>query len=69
MSEIKLKPCPFCGSSAGIQKDITGKKAYHVVCNDRKCECLMVAGIPIWAESREEAAKAWNRRSNETNII
>ena len=62
MSEIKLKPCPFCGSTASIQQDITGKNYYHVVCNDRKCKCPMVAGMPIWKNTEEEATEDWNRR-------
>ena len=32
-------------------------------CNDRKCKCLMVAGMPVWRNTPEEAADIWNRRS------
>jgi hypothetical protein len=58
---INLKPCPFCGSKASIVENITG--TYHVSCNDRKCKCLMVAGMPVWRNTPEEAADIWNRRS------
>lgn len=71
MSKKSLNPCPFCGSAAGIQKDITGEEKYHAVCNDAKCKCPMIAGMPAWSGTEEEAAELWNRRSNEnsTDIV
>lgn len=61
----KLKPCPFCGSSAGMQEAIDKKGRYHVVCNDRKCKCPMIAGMPIWRDTKEQTAEDWNRRANQ----
>ena len=60
-----LKQCPFCGSKASVQKDITGKEYYHVVCNDRKCKCPMVAGMSIWRKTVVEAVEDWNRRNTD----
>lgn len=62
--KVDLKPCPFCGSEAGVQQDITGKERYHVVCNDLKCKCSLVAGMPVWRDTIEEATRDWNRRTN-----
>lgn len=65
---IPLKPCPFCGSSAVIQKDITGKEKYHACCNGKigrkETGCVMGAGMPLWRDTPEEAAADWNRRAD-----
>lgn len=53
MSEIK--PCPFCGSSASLQKTRTIYP--HVVCDSEGCE----ACGPV-VESPDAAIEAWNRR-------
>lgn len=55
-------PCPLCRSKAAIQQDITGKESYHVVCNNVKDMCNLIAGLPMWSESEEVALKAWNTR-------
>lgn len=55
-------PCPLCGSKATIQQDITGKESYHVVCNNVKDMCNLIAGLPMWSESEEDALKVWNTR-------
>lgn len=53
MSEIKLKPCPFCGGKAESFQDYMG---WFVV----QCKC----GIGTLHYSTLEAAvKAWNRRT------
>lgn len=65
MSKNLLLPCPFCGAKASIVKNITEKQAYHVACNDSKCKCPMVAGMPMWRNTPEEAIKDWNRRKGE----
>lgn len=59
--EVKLKPCPFCGSKAELQKGdpFGGKQRFYVICF--KCGAAM-AGI---AESKKEAAEEWNRRAYE----
>lgn len=65
MNKYNLKPCPFCGSRARIQQSITGAEAYHVVCDDPKCKCSMVAGMPVWRETPREAADDWNQRADD----
>lgn len=57
----KLKPCPICGASAYIQRDITGKERYHACCNGwGEYKCPMYAGIIPWSDTEEEAARVWN---------
>lgn len=57
----KLKPCPFCGSSAELHK--IGCE-YYVDCNldFGNCPCIPHS----WHfETPEEAAEAWNTRKGE----
>ena len=58
----KLKPCPFCGGKADI-RTLPSKNnritSYFPMC--RKC---MTTGDNY--ASYEAAAKAWNRRTNES---
>lgn len=54
--------CPLCGGKASVQKDISGKERYHVVCNNVKNACNLVSGLPIWRGSAEEAIAEWNTR-------
>lgn len=57
MAQNKLKPCPFCGGTAGncgtrINKD----KYYYIICQD----CNMHIA---YYHSEEKAEEAWNRRT------
>lgn len=63
----KLNPCPKCGSSAYIQRDITGKKKYHACCNgwSEKNKCPLYAGIIPWSDTEEEAARVWNAQAKQ----
>ena len=53
MSEIKLKPCPFCGGKA-ILAEINGTDDYYVVCE----VCCTYTDF----YRKEKAIKAWNSR-------
>ena len=55
-------PCPFCGGKATMQQDITGRESYHVACSKVKDMCNLIAGLPMWSESEEDALKSWNAR-------
>ena len=55
-------PCPFCGGKATMQQDITGRESYHVACSSVKDMCNLIAGLPMWSESEEDALKVWNAR-------
>ena len=53
-----ILPCPLCGGKASVQKDMSGKERYHVVCSNGK----KASGLPIWRGSAEEAIAEWNTR-------
>jgi Lar family restriction alleviation protein len=52
----ELLPCPFCGSDAGISRVKTADQ-YHFA------ECLTCYARIMAKPSRDEAAKAWNTRT------
>ena len=56
MSEIELKPCPFCGAKADWWLDIS--KGYSVRC--KRCDARMLAS------GAESAIKNWNCRIGES---
>lgn len=56
---MELKRCPFCGAEAKIQT-ADGAHDYAVYCTNPECE----AATRRWWESREIAAKKWNRRAD-----
>lgn len=55
---IMLKPCPFCGSDAGVysMKLTSWMDDSFVECNNLDCKCKVKGKTP------EEAAEKWNRR-------
>ena len=55
MSEVELKPCPFCGGKAKVSKsDID-----HFVVNCTKCPCSVGR---YWFWKMEDAINMWNTR-------
>lgn len=62
MSEIKLKPCPFCGRKAMEVENwkIKGGILYGVRC----VHCHAVTG---YYEDEKDAFKAWNQRAEPEN--
>lgn len=67
MSEIKLKPCPFCGGEAILKRDRIG--LYCVKCTN--CGCMTTYQFDFGEgeeTSKRKAADVWNRRAdNETD--
>lgn len=55
MSEVELKPCPFCG---GTTLDDDGE---NVICSD----CLAIGPDADYLEGGISSAAAWNRRAGE----
>lgn len=55
---IMLKPCPFCGSAAGVyaHKLTSWMEDAFVECDNPGCNCKVRGKTP------EEAAEKWNRR-------
>lgn len=64
MESITLKPCPFCGEKPTIK---TGKWGNHeltkICCESPQC-FVMPATSMLMGRSIEEAAYAWNSRSD-----
>ena len=60
MTEIKLKPCPFCGSSATLHDDYTEgwQTHYTVDCDNGAC-----MGDIGWHETPEEAIAMLEQRA------
>lgn len=66
LTEIMLKPCPFCGSKAYFEKllprpDCPGKPHYIVRCKSPLCQAY-VGRIDNGYDTQEGAASAWNCR-------
>ena len=58
----ELKPCPFCGRKASVEKThgITSPVTYSVGCLDESC-----IGFPsVTFQTRKDAIAAWNRRAS-----
>lgn len=76
MNEIKLKPCPFCGSEKAPEIFTLAEIACHdedeatevelshfaVACNYSRGGCGCSTGGLL--ETEEEAAEMWNRRAD-----
>ena len=62
MSEIKLKPCPFCGGEAEAVYAPNDINRWGVQC--KSCGCTVE--VEDWKgveDTRENVIKAWNRRA------
>ena len=57
-----LKPCPFCGGKAAMERMDVSDCKYRVRCSNVKCKIVLRTR---WLKSAEEAAEDWNRRHNE----
>ena len=61
----KLKPCPFCGGKAKIEKHESGmffKSTYWFVI------CGMCRGRTFLQDTQEEAIEAWNKRTKKSEV-
>lgn len=79
MPEIKLKPCPFCGGEAQLQKIFKGCREVSVIidewivtCKNKCCSTHSYKDIIYHADNgeviieingAEKAIEAWNRRT------
>ena len=60
LSEIKLKPCPFCGGEAYISMVLKP----HIDCfHTKKCKMRPDTWL-LSSESLKKQIKAWNRRAD-----
>ena len=60
----KLKPCPFCGEKAELQKyfDTYEELAFYVVCSGEFCD---VSPVTADFKTEKESIEAWNHRARE----
>lgn len=58
----KLKPCPFCGSKAKMERTPINLY-YYVICTNLECD----ATVGRFQPTEEEAVAVWNRRDGEEN--
>lgn len=73
MSEIKLKPCPFCGGEAELYSMKRDKRKvlgiYHMIATIKCKRCP--AKIEVAGQDNDRAfknaAELWNRRAGEQN--
>lgn len=63
----KLKPCPFCGGEAIMQKDRRwpdgyddGVTTYEVICTNTNC--VIYRADNRYFLTKQDAINAWNRR-------
>ena len=66
MSEIKLKPCPFCGRKAivmRLESLETGFVSYYVSHSDI-FNCAYEIKQQSASQTMQEAANKWNRRAD-----
>lgn len=63
MTEIELKPCPFCGGEAKVKKTRQGYcvEAYSVICENIKCR----GNAKKYVRNMNTAIDDWNRRAED----
>jgi hypothetical protein len=67
MTTPELKPCPFCGSLAGVkQLKQSASARYYVCCFNGKGRCIASEHnyFGHFYVNRDDAVNAWNRRAN-----
>lgn len=69
MSNIELKPCPFCGEKKFLEVSATERKDRPKCIFTARVACLICHGQASnhgfdWTEeeAKEKAIKAWNKR-------
>lgn len=69
MSEIKLKPCPFCGSEMTVCGSSRLKRFTISHRGDRKCHFYAFEIDWQTVDSIAEAIEAWNKRAEPENVV
>jgi len=67
--DVRLLPCPFCGSKAEIMQKEHSNSApsFDVCCSDS--HCYLAEGADYWFDSEAEATAIWNRRLTRANAL
>lgn len=56
---IELKPCPFCGGKAHVEKNFDETYRFYHTCKNTQIN-IYKTGF----KTRKEAIEAWNRRAD-----
>lgn len=70
MSE--LKPCPFCGGRAVVERSYRWGRSYRVRCKDKGGRCPVRPKTPYDFMTEGLAVEVWNRRAEQcetANVI
>lgn len=59
---MNIKPCPFCGRTPKVETIKTGNKREWYI----TCKCGIEQTLYV---SKQGAIKAWNRRTQDTDIF
>ena len=59
----ELKPCPFCGGRAFIDRFMQPKEEYRIMCTNCSARFGRYAGL-----NKKEAIEAWNRRAEDGKL-
>ena len=63
ISDVKVKPCPFCSGKAALEPMPSSRGWWRVKCRNYHC------GGTNWAMGREEEAlTAWNARAADVKV-
>lgn len=71
MSEIKLKPCPFCGCQVEMRQEVYsgGEKEWCIYgWHSSKCLFETTSTLSLALTNKRKLAEAWNRRADNGNI-
>ena len=66
MEHNELKPCPFCGDEAHLDRhdifcDCGAKIEIPQYVNSK----VSIGGFPTYEEAKQQMIEAWNRRTND----
>lgn len=66
MSDLQLKPCPFCGGKAEFIRTPARYVPWGAGCSSPDCIAYTGYGMRLF-QSKDGATAAWNRREEEEN--
>ncbi len=65
----RLKPCPFCGAPVTIYHDKQDNTFQIFHLGNDYFNCFIIGSIMLDAVSLADAAKAWNRRADDGQLV
>lgn len=71
MTNVDLKPCPFCGGAARVDHGEiprTGVNVWKIGCGNEEVDCIATEMVSSYSR-RAEAAAAWNKRADDGDAV